>query len=47
MITIENPMKNPVEVKREQLIVDNDNISFNPSSFTIPPHSVNKKIIKK
>lgn len=32
-------MKVPVEIKKEYLSVDNENISFNPPSFTIPAHS--------
>jgi hydrocephalus-inducing protein len=39
LITIENPLNNPVEIKKEMLTVDNDNIFFNPNQFTIPPKS--------
>ncbi len=40
VITLENPMNQNVEIKKEMLFSDNDNISFNPTSFTIPAHSV-------
>jgi len=39
LITIENPLDKPVIVKKEQFSTDNDNISFLPSSFTIPEKS--------
>ena len=42
VITIENPMAKPIEIKKENLISDNENIAFNPPTFTIPPHSVSK-----
>lgn len=32
-------MDSAVEIKKEMLISDNENISFNPNNFTIPPHS--------
>lgn len=28
-----------MDIKKEMLTADNDNISFNPNTFTIPPHS--------
>ena len=31
LITIENPLQVPVEIKKEMLTVDNDNIFFNPN----------------
>jgi len=39
VITIENPLKSPIDIKKEMLVSDNDNIQFNPNSFTIPAHS--------
>ena len=47
IITIENPLENAVEIKKEMLISDNENISFNPQSFSIPAHSVFIIWIKK
>ena len=41
IITIENPLNHAVEFKKENLACDNENITFNPSSFTIAPKSVN------
>ena len=40
LITIINPLSTPIEIKKTMLTVDNDNISFNPSSFTIQANSV-------
>lgn len=40
LITIINPLSNPVDVKKEMFVLENDNISVNPPSFTIPPNSV-------
>ena len=31
LILVENPLDKPVDIKKEQLTVDNDNIMFNPS----------------
>ncbi len=35
LITISNPLNVPIEIKKQMLTADNDNISFHPSSFTI------------
>lgn len=40
IITIENPLNNPVTFKKEFLTADHDTITFNPMSFTILPKSV-------
>ncbi|CAD8206755.1 unnamed protein product [Paramecium octaurelia] len=39
LITIENPINQPVEFKKDQLIAETDSISFNPQQFVIPPKS--------
>lgn len=41
-ITVVNPLPSPIEIKKEMLISDNDNITFNPNSFVIPANSVRK-----
>eukprot|EP01015_Nassula_variabilis_P031883 TRINITY_DN728_c0_g1_i4.p1 TRINITY_DN728_c0_g1~~TRINITY_DN728_c0_g1_i4.p1 ORF type:complete len:599 (+),score=110.56 TRINITY_DN728_c0_g1_i4:1-1797(+) len=35
LITIENPFDHSVELKKENLVCDNDNVTFNPLGFTI------------
>ena len=40
IINIENPMDKAVEIKKEYLTTDSENISFNPPTFNIPKHSV-------
>lgn len=40
LITVVNPLPNPVEIKKEMLVTDNENISFFPPSFTIKANSV-------
>jgi len=40
LITIENPLEKPVEIKRHMLVSSNDNVLFNPAAFTIPARSV-------
>ena len=39
LITIENPLNVAIEIKKEQLISDSENIGFNPPSFSIPARS--------
>ena len=39
LITIENPLNDPVDIKKEYLTTDTDQISFNPPTFSIPPRS--------
>ncbi len=39
MITIENPLPTPVVIKPEYFISDNENVTFNPKSFTIAEKS--------
>lgn len=39
IITIENPLGQSVEIKKEHLVSENENISFHPSTFTIPANS--------
>lgn len=39
IVTIENPMDKPVDIKKEHLTSDNENISFSPNAFTVPSHS--------
>jgi hypothetical protein len=41
IITIENPLNKPIDIKKEMLLSDNENVSFNPNTFTIQSHSVN------
>lgn len=43
LVTVVNPLPNPVEIKKEMLVADNENITFNPTSFTINANSVNKE----
>jgi hydrocephalus-inducing protein len=33
IITIENPLNVPVDVKKENLITETDSVSFNPPTF--------------
>jgi hypothetical protein len=40
LITIINPLSSPVQITKEMLTSDNDNITFNPPSFKIPSNSV-------
>jgi len=40
LITVTNPLPTPIEIKKEMLISDNENVTFNPSSFTINANSV-------
>ncbi len=40
LLTLENPLSTPVLIKPEYFITDNENLSFNPKQFTIPPKSV-------
>lgn len=37
LITVENPLNQQVVIKPEYFSTDNDNLSFNPTSFKIPP----------
>lgn len=37
LITVENPLDQQVVIKPEYFSTDNDNLSFNPTSFKIPP----------
>jgi hydrocephalus-inducing protein len=39
VISITNPLEKPVDIKKEQITVDTDTITFAPQSFTIPPKS--------
>lgn len=39
LVTIENPLNVPVDIKKEQLVSDSDSISFNPPAFSIPARS--------
>ena len=39
LITIENPLNVPVDIKKDQLVSESDSISFNPPAFSIPAHS--------
>eukprot|EP01016_Furgasonia_blochmanni_P052859 TRINITY_DN8472_c0_g1_i18.p1 TRINITY_DN8472_c0_g1~~TRINITY_DN8472_c0_g1_i18.p1 ORF type:complete len:437 (+),score=114.92 TRINITY_DN8472_c0_g1_i18:49-1311(+) len=39
IVTLENPLKNPVEFKKEQITCDNDNVTINPTNFVIAPKS--------
>ena len=40
LVTLENPLSTPVIIKPDYFITDNENLSFNPKSFTIPAKSV-------
>ena len=40
VISITNPLNKPVEIKKEQIIVDTDTLTFSPLSFIIPPKQV-------
>ena len=39
VISITNPLDKPVDIKREQISVDTDTLTFTPQNFTIPPKS--------
>ena len=39
LITIENPLNVPVDIKKDQLVSESDSISFNPPAFSIPARS--------
>ena len=39
LITIENPLNVAIDVKKEHLITDSENIAFNPPTFSVPAHS--------
>lgn len=36
MITLENPLSKPVQLTKEMITCDNENVTIHPSSFTIP-----------
>lgn len=40
LITVVNPLSVPIEIKKEMLTSNNDNITFNPHHFIIPANSV-------
>jgi hypothetical protein len=40
LITIENPLSHPVEIKKEMIIVESDTVFVSPLGFTIAPKSV-------
>lgn len=39
LITIENPLAVPIEVKKEHLTTDSEFVSFNPGAFSVPARS--------
>ena len=40
LLTIENPLPNPVEIKKEMIIIESETVFVSPKSFVIPPKSV-------
>jgi hypothetical protein len=40
LLTIENPLPNPVEIKKEMIVIESETVFVSPKSFTIPPKSV-------
>jgi hypothetical protein len=40
IINIDNPLDIDIEIKKDMLTSDNENIQFNPPFFTVPAHSV-------
>ena len=45
VISINNPLDKPVEIKKEQIIIDTDTLTVAPLAFTIPPKSVNPLLL--
>lgn len=39
MITIENPLEIPVQIKKEMMIIESDVLYVQPNHFTIPAKS--------
>jgi hydrocephalus-inducing protein len=40
VISINNPLDKQVEIRKEQIIIDNDTLTVSPQTFTVPPKSV-------
>jgi hypothetical protein len=40
LITLENPLPHPVEIKKEMIVVESDVLFVSPKAFTIPAKSV-------
>lgn len=39
LLTIENPLPHPVEIKKEMIVIESETVFVSPKSFTIPPKS--------
>ena len=41
LLTLENPLPHPVEIKKEMIIIESETVFVSPKNFVIAPKSVN------